>query len=83
MSEALKALAANIIVRRHAGLDPYIVFIGAGASISSGCSSMLDIANNVLELNDSAQFNIWQKEVSEADELNAKFGDLLRNEIKR
>ena len=56
MSEAVKALAANIVARRQAGLDPYIVFIGAGASISSGCSSMLSIADGVLQSHDSAQY---------------------------
>lgn len=81
MSEAVRALAANIVSRKQAGSDPYTLFIGAGASIGSGCSNMLDIADATLQLHDSTQFNAWNNEISEAQALSSQFGELLRNEI--
>jgi hypothetical protein len=81
MSEAIKALASNIVARKKAGLEPYVLFLGAGASISSGCSTMLQIVEDVLQSHDSKQLEAWQKEVAEATLKDARFGDLLANDI--
>ena len=81
MSDAIKALAANMVGRKKT--DPYILFLGAGASISSGCSSMMQIVDEVLESHDSTQFNDWQNEIEDAASDNAKFGELLKKEISK
>lgn len=83
MSDILKALAANIVSRKQAGLEPYILFIGAGASLGSGCSSMLGLVDDVLQSHDSAQFSAWQEEISKAEAVSAKFGELLRDDINK
>lgn len=81
MSDKIKALAKNMVDRKRSGTDPYILFLGAGASIDSGCSSMMKIVDDVLQSHDSAQFLDWQKEIEEATSVHAKFGELLRQEI--
>lgn len=81
MSDAIRALAASLVSRKQAGLQPYVLFLGAGASISSGCSSMLRLIEDVLQARDATQFNVWQKEIAEASATNAIFGELLRNDI--
>ena len=81
MSDTIKALAANIVARKQVGLSPYVLFIGAGVSISSGCSSMLGIVDDVLQSHDSAQLEAWQKDITDATSKDTRFGDLLRNEI--
>ncbi len=81
MTEALNALAANIASRRTAGVDSYILFLGAGASISSGCSSMLALSEDLLRSHEAAQFNSWETEIPDAQKLNATFGDLQKREI--
>ncbi len=81
MTEALNALAANIVSRRTSGVDSYILFLGAGASISSGCSSMLTLSEDLLRSHEAAQFNSWETEIADAQKLNATFGDLQKREI--
>ena len=81
MSDAIKALAANMVGRKKT--DPYILFLGAGASISSGCSSMMKIVDNVLESHDSTQFNDWQNEFKKANSIDAEFGKLKKQEIDK
>ena len=76
MSDEIKALAKNMVDRKRSGTDPYILFLGAGASIDSGCSSMMKIVDDVLQSHDSAQFLDWQKEIEEATSVDAKFGVL-------
>ncbi len=83
MSEAIKSLAANIVERKKAGLEPYVLFLGAGASISSGCSSMLKLVDDVLLSHDTAQFEAWQQEIADAAAVDSRYGDLLRNEINK
>ena len=81
MPDTIKALAASMVARKQAGLEPYVLFIGAGASISSGCSSMLRIVDDVLQKYDAAKFEAWQKEIADATSKDERFGNLLRNEI--
>lgn len=81
MSDAIKALAANMVGRKKT--DPYILFLGAGASISSGCSSMMKIVDDVLESHDSTQFNDWQNEFKKANSIDAEFGELKKQEIDK
>ena len=83
MSDTIKALATNMVARKRSEVDPYIPFLGAGASISSGCSSMMQIVDGVLQSHDLTQYDNWQKEVAEAASLNAKYGELLKQEIAK
>ena len=83
MSDTIKALATNMVARKRSEVDPYILFLGAGASISSGCSSMMQIVDDVLQSHDLTQYDNWQKEVAEAASLNAKYGELLKQEIAK
>src|SRR5690349_13912854 len=81
MTETLNALAANIVSRQTGGVDPYVLFLGAGASISSGCSSMLALSEDLLRTHDTAQFHCWEADIANARKLDAKFGELQRQEI--
>ena len=83
MSDAIKALAANIVDRKKSETDPYILFLGAGASIGSGCSSMMQIVDDVLQSQDSTQFNNWQREIEEAASKDAEYGELLKEKISK
>ena len=83
MSDTIKALATNMVARKRSEVDPYILFLGAGAVISSGCSSMMQIVDDVLQSHDLTQYDNWQKEVAEAASLNAKYGGLLKQEIAK
>ena len=81
MSDAIKALATNMVDRKRSETDPYILFLGAGASISSGCSSMMQIIDDVLQSQDSTQFNDWQREIEKAVSVDAEYGELLKEKI--
>ena len=81
MSDKIKALAKNMVDRKRSGTDPYILFLGAGASIESGCSSMMGIVDDVLRFYESSQFNNWQKEIEDATSVDVKYGDLLKQDI--
>ena len=79
MSDSIKMLASSMVLRKRAGVDPYILFLGAGASISSGCSSMMQIVDDVLR-NDS-DFEKCKNDIEEATKQNEKFGIFVSNEI--
>jgi len=81
MSDTIKALATNMVARKRSEVDPYILFLGAGASISSGCSRMMQIVDNVLQSHDSTQFKDWQKEIEGAASVNEEYGKLLKENI--
>ncbi|HEX8736902.1 MAG TPA: SIR2 family protein [Pyrinomonadaceae bacterium] len=83
MSDSIQALASNIVSRKQAGQEPYILFIGAGASIGSGCSSMLQLVDDVLQSRDAAQFTAWEQEIAEAKSLTPRFGELLKEDINK
>ncbi|MDQ1253678.1 MAG: hypothetical protein QG646_2865, partial [Euryarchaeota archaeon] len=81
MSDSIRALASSMVSRKISGADPYILFLGAGASISSGCSSMMQIVNDFLEHYEKSEFEKWESEIEKATKENKKFGELLGNEI--
>ncbi|WIM45358.1 SIR2 family protein [Methanosarcina mazei] len=81
MSDSIRALASSMVSRKISGADPYILFLGAGASISSGCSSMMQIVDCVLEQHAKSEFEKWENEIEKATKENKKFGELLGNEI--
>ncbi|WP_157860112.1 NACHT domain-containing protein [Methanosarcina acetivorans] len=87
MSDSIRGLASNMVSRKKEGIDPYILFLGAGASISSGCSSMMQIVDDVLKHHATkSDLDKWKSEVENATQKDPKFGDLVRNEqnkIKR
>ena len=83
MSDKIKALAKNMVDRKRSGTDPYIIFLGAGASIESGCSTMMGIVDDILQNHESAQFDNWQIKIKEATSIDVKYGDLLRQEIEK
>lgn len=81
MSDSIRALTSSMVSRKMSGTDPYILFLGAGASISSGCSSMMQIVDDVLEQHAKSEFDNWENEIKTATEKEKKFGELLKNEI--
>jgi hypothetical protein len=81
MSDSIRALASSMVSRKISGTDPYILFLGAGTSISSGCSSMMQIVDSILEQHAKSEFDKWESEIKKATKENEKYGDLLRNEI--
>ena len=81
MSDDIKALANSMISRKKSNVNPYILFLGAGASISSECSSMMQIVDDVLGSNDSKQFGEWEKNITDATAINFEYGELKKEEI--
>jgi hypothetical protein len=81
MSDAIKGLAENMVLRKQSETGPYILFLGAGASISSGCSNMMQIVDDVLQSRDSTQFNEWQRKIEAAASVNTEYGELLKESI--
>ncbi|HOO54064.1 MAG TPA: SIR2 family protein [Methanothrix sp.] len=81
MSDEIRALAEDMVSRQRSGVDPYIFFLGAGASISSGCSSMMQIVDAVLESHANELFDKWQSQISEAAKVDLKFAELLKESI--
>ena len=68
MSDTINALATNMVVRKHSEVAPYILFLGAGASATSGCSIMVQIIDDVLKTHDSTQFeNIYEPNASKIE----------------
>ncbi|MDW5550506.1 SIR2 family protein [Methanosarcina sp.] len=78
MSDSIIALASSMVSRKMSGIDPYILFLGAGASISSGCSSMMQIVDDVLKHYTNSEFEKWEHEIESATQIEEKFGELLR-----
>jgi hypothetical protein len=83
MSDEIKALATNMVERKKSGADPYILFLGAGASISSGASSMMQIVDDVLKSQDSKQFDELQVKIRESASINFEFGELTKKEFNK
>lgn len=81
MSDPIRALASSMVSRKMSGTDPYILFLGAGASISSGCSSMMQIVDDFLEQHAKSEFDKWESEIKDATQKEKRFGEFLRNEI--
>ena len=83
MSDAIKALVSNVVDRKRSGSDSYILLLGAGASISSGCSNMMQIIDDVLESHDLTQFEEWRIEIEKAASINVEYGELKKLEINK
>lgn len=81
MSDLIKGLANNMIARKKSETEPYILFLGAGSSISSGCSSMIQIVDEVLQSHDSKQFTDWERKIKDATLVNVEYGELKKQEI--
>jgi hypothetical protein len=81
MSDLVKALASNIVIRKQSASEPYVMLLGAGASINSGCSSMNQITNDLLSTREPTRFAEWEKKVNDANLLNAQFGALLEKDL--
>jgi hypothetical protein len=81
MSDAIKALADSMVSRKKGDVSPYILLLGAGASVSSGCSSMIQIVDDILQSRDSTHFEDWEEEIAAATSVDAKYGELLKEKI--
>lgn len=83
MTDKIRALAASIAARKDLGAEPYVLLVGAGASVSSGCSPMPRLADDVLQNYDRARFDRWQASVAGAASLSPEFGELKGKEVAR
>jgi hypothetical protein len=83
MLDEVRALAKNMVLRKQSGSDPYVIFLGAGASISSGCSNMMTIVEELLLSHAPTEFDRWQEEIRAAESLDKKFAELLEKDIAR
>lgn len=76
MSDKIRALAATMAARKNSGVEPFVLLIGAGASIGSGCSSMARLVDDVLQKYDRTRFDLWRKEIEGAAEISPEYGEL-------
>ncbi len=84
MSDPVKFLASNMVSRKKADTDPYILFLGAGASINSGCSSMMVIVDDVLKSHATkSNLDYWKDEIKKADLKDKKYKKFLNEQIDR
>gem|GEM_PF-1476552 len=83
MSDLIASLAANIVERKRAGAEPYVLFLGAGASISSGCSSMVALVDDVLQERDTTGFASWKAEIDGIASLPEQYRAAVWNEIAK
>ena len=49
MADLIKTLASHMVSRKSAGREPYVLVLGAGASLSSGCSSYSELVDDFLQ----------------------------------
>ena len=49
MADLIKTLASHMVSRKRAGSEPYVLVLGAGASLSSGCSSYAKLVDDFLQ----------------------------------
>ncbi|HEX7318468.1 MAG TPA: SIR2 family protein [Pyrinomonadaceae bacterium] len=83
MTDKIRALAASIAGRKSTGAEPFVLLVGAGASISSGCSPTARLADDVLESYERTRFEEWQASVAAAAALSPEFGELKAKEVAR
>src|ERR671917_669313 len=83
MTDKIRALAASIAGRKSAGVEPFVLLVGAGASVSSGCSPMTRLVDEVLQSYERTRFDGWQQSVAEAAAVNPEFGKLKAQEVMR
>jgi len=56
MSDVIQTLAQRMVKRKASGVEPYVLIIGAGASISSGCPSYAELVDAFLRNNCPTDF---------------------------
>lgn len=83
MTDKIRALAAGIAQRKSAGVEPFVLLVGAGASVSSGCSPTARLADDVLQSYERTRFDEWQASVAAAASLSPEFGELKAREVAR
>ena len=83
MTDKIRALAASISARKESGAEPFVLLIGAGASVGSGCSPMSRLVDDVLQDYDRTRFEEWQASVEKAASISAEFGALKAKEVAR
>jgi len=81
MSDLIPSLANSIALRKQSKLDPYVLLIGAGASISSGCSSTIEIVDDTLNLRTPKEYEEWQEKINAAIDIDSHYGELAKKEI--
>ncbi|HII81265.1 MAG TPA: hypothetical protein HA261_12990 [Methanosarcina sp.] len=82
MLDPIRALASRMVSRiKSEEAEPYILFLGAGASQESGCSNMMDIVDDILK--DCNNFEKWENDIKKATEINEEYGELLREKINK
>ncbi|AKB82000.1 hypothetical protein MSBR3_1422 [Methanosarcina barkeri 3] len=73
-----------MVSRKKAGADPYILFLGAGASINSGCSNLMKIVDDVLKSHATkSDLDYWEDKIKEADQENKEFAEYLNEKINQ
>ncbi len=80
--DRIRALASRMVSRKRAEDEkPYILFLGAGASRKSGCSTMMDIVDGILK--DCTNFENWENDIKKAKEINKEYEELLKEKINK
>ena len=73
MADLVQMLARSMVNRKQAGRKPYVLILGAGASLSSGCSSYSELVDDFLQEYCPKDF----------EKLNRKRGKQARDEAKQ
>ncbi len=81
MSDLITSLANSMALRKQSNVDPYVLFLGAGASISSGCASMIEIMDSTLKQRAPKEYEGWQRQINKATDINPHYGELAKKEI--
>ena len=81
MSDLITSLANSIALRKQSNVDSYVLFLGAGASISSGCAGMMEIIDYTLNLRAPKDYEGWLRNIHEAASINPHYGELAKKEI--
>lgn len=81
MSDLVTSLANSVALRKRSNVDPYVIFLGAGASISSGCASMMEIMDSTLNQRAPKEYEEWQRKINEANDIDPHYGELVKKEI--
>ncbi len=81
MSSQIETIASNIIIRKQSEVESYVLLLGAGASVSSGCSTLMQIADDVLQSREPAKFKEWESKIENASSINPHYGKLVKKEF--
>ncbi len=82
MSDHIESIVSNIFGRKQSGAESYVVLLGAGASISSGCSTLMQIVDDVLYDQKPTKVNEWKDEIENACAKDPYYGKLLEKEFR-